>query len=361
MSLADQRVRRAATPVLKELSSGIDTLYLSGRTHLAETLIDHLARVRERACEAGAPTVVQFGGVDLVANGWGRQRYRYCLDHPHGWIGLSPGGYLPAIRIEPNSECLHGLGVQKTVDWFRGVVEAECGPVEWTVNRLDVYADWQGWSLSGNDRERFVCRARACKIEEDNGQFESLQFGRRKTNTFSSRFYDKTAELRQKGNDWWFDVWGDRYDPERPVLRVEIECGRTGLRQLGIRTPEQAIDLAGSVWKYGTEEFVSFRTAGFDSNKSRWLEAPEWTQIRQATLSEGALGMKRTNAGRLNGDWRKLAPFLNGTLTSFAAIIGASSIEETIAYLPRFVAWYENQTAKSFADRVTLKRRRLAT
>lgn len=346
---------------LVELASGIDTLYLSGRADLPETMVTQLTSVKERAERERAPVRVRFGQTEVAVNGWGRQKYRYCLEHPHGWIGLHPGGHLPEVRIEPNSEALHGLGPAQAVDWFTGLVESACGRVDWTVNRLDVYSDWQGWALKGNDRDRFLCRAHACRVEESNGRLETLQFGRRKTNTISARIYDKTVEITQKGTDFWPEIWGQKFRVGSPVLRVEFECGRTGLRQLGVRTPAQALASVGGIWRYATGEFLTLRDRGLDSNKSRWPQASEWRQVSNASLGQGAQGLKRMYSGRLNGDLRKLAPFLNGALGSFGAIIGASSIDETVAYVPEFLREYERSMGQPFMDRVTKKRRWIAS
>ncbi|MAT04282.1 MAG: hypothetical protein CL424_04465, partial [Acidimicrobiaceae bacterium] len=38
-----------------------------------------------------------------------------------------------------------------------------------------------------------------------------------------ARIYDKTNEIAGNGHDWWHEVWGTAFDPDRTVLRVEFE------------------------------------------------------------------------------------------------------------------------------------------
>ena len=71
---------------------------------------------------------------------------------PEGWqqLTLSPG---PA----------------EVVAWVDRVAGELVGPVRWGVSRLDLFSDWQGWTLTGDDRRRFVCRATERKTYEQSG------------------------------------------------------------------------------------------------------------------------------------------------------------------------------------------------
>ena len=83
-------------------------------------------------------------------------KYRYCLKHRNGQSRAHTGARgLPAIRIQPRAEFLHGVGPEAVVEWFRKVLEKEFGFVWLTVSRVDIFADVQGWDLSVDDRERF--------------------------------------------------------------------------------------------------------------------------------------------------------------------------------------------------------------
>ena len=52
---------------------------------------------------------------------------------------------------------------------FRDLIEDECGFVKLQVSRIDLFADFQGWDLSGDQRGAFVCRADDVGLFEANG------------------------------------------------------------------------------------------------------------------------------------------------------------------------------------------------
>ena len=119
------------------------------------------------------------------------------------------------------------------VDWIRDLVGAECGPVLLTVSRIDLFADWQGWALNGDDRHRFVCLADSRTLYENGQVFTGFAFGTRTSGSIIARIYDKTIESEKKGTDYWKEMWGTSGDEGHPALRVEFEiagalCASTG-------------------------------------------------------------------------------------------------------------------------------------
>ncbi len=113
-------------------------------------------------------------------------RYRFCLLHEHGRVGITPSGHLPAIRVQPRSQFLHSVGPLQAVEHFHELLESAVGPIRFTVARLDLYADFQGWKLTGDDRQLFVVRGRGRDTYEDGHELTGFVFGRRKTNNRTS-------------------------------------------------------------------------------------------------------------------------------------------------------------------------------
>ncbi len=183
-----------------EVASGIDGLYLSGRTNVPQATLSRLADARIAVETGSEPYDFEFGGqvFDVARHGFGK--YRYRMTHPYGVLGVSPSEHLPPIRVQPRAEFLHGVGAMAAVAWFRSVLEAECGAVLLTASRIDLHADWQGWVPGWEDRDRFVCRADALAMRGDRGELTGWEFGRRDTNTLCARIYDKTLEIEHKGN-----------------------------------------------------------------------------------------------------------------------------------------------------------------
>ena len=97
-------------PRLRELASGIDALYLSGRAELPKRFLARLEDCRAWAAEAERPAPCEIGQhtFGIVPHGWGK--YRFCLDHQMARIGFSTSRHLPTVRVQPRSEFLHAIG-----------------------------------------------------------------------------------------------------------------------------------------------------------------------------------------------------------------------------------------------------------
>lgn len=341
---------------LAELASGIDALYLSGRCEAVSDLTGRLAHRRLSAEKEGKPLPEDFGGVEfeLAPHGWGK--YPYVLSHESGLVGVSPSSHLPTFRVQPRAEALHAIGPGAVVNWFGQLTESECGPTFWSTSRLDLFSDWQGWVPTGDDRDRFVCRATLRDTHEDSDQWTGFEFGRRRTKTICARIYDKTVQTKKKGLDWWGDVWGPRYDDSQSVVRVEFEIGRQGLKEFGIDQPTEAIDQMGRLWASVTEDWLTLRQPTSDQTRARWPIAAEWRQIQQAKLREHAIGLERVRAGKRNGTLRTIMPGLVGYLANFGAITENDTIADVVHELPLHVRNYELRRQLTFSDMVAERR-----
>ena len=129
---------------LVELASGVDALYLSGRTALPLPFLDRLEETRKLAELASATIPFDLGGECFGISPHAFGRYRYCLEHPDGRVGISPSHQLPAIRVQPRTAYLHTVGPEAAAARFHRVLEAECGEVFFHVSRIDLYADFEG-------------------------------------------------------------------------------------------------------------------------------------------------------------------------------------------------------------------------
>lgn len=346
---------------LVELASGVDALYLSGRASLPGGLITRLVAGREAAEEVEGSMPFDLGGesFDFAPHGFGK--YRYCLKHRNGQVGLTPSTAIPAIRIQPRAEFLHGLGPRSAIAWFAQILEREVGPLLLSVSRVDLFADVQGWALSGDDRWRFVCRADKHATHEDGQEFNGLSFGRRTSKTITARIYDKSIEVREKGTDYWFELWGDAHDPSRPVIRVEFEFLRAALREFGLASPDDVLDSAGALWASATENWLSYRCPTADQTRSRWPVAPEWQAIMRVSVRQEAGGLDRVYAARSAGTLRKMLPQLNGWVVSYAVLIGATDIEGACSELARSLRSYGREKGYSFSSQVVARQREMGT
>lgn len=335
---------------MTELASGIDGLYLSGRCALPHGLAHRLAEAKSEAL-ASRGGHFTFGAEEFRFGPSGFGRHSYRLEHQNGLIGLSASKSLPAVKVQIRASFLHAVGPTKAVEWFDQVIANEVGSIVWTVSRVDLFSDWQGWSLCAADLNRFVCRARNRATYEANEEFNGVVFGKRTTNTVMARIYDKTIEMAAKGGDYWREVWGDRLDPSRHVLRVEFQIGRDGLREYGLDAPGQVIANAGTLWASVTEEWLTYRTLSDDQTKSRRPISPEWQAVQRAQLRHDAIGIARVRAWQRRGSLRLLMPTLFGALVSFAAIEGYLEIPDTLAWLHFQMRQYERENDLLFSNR----------
>lgn len=344
-----------ATPV--ELASGVDALYLSGRTALPLPFLERLEEARALAELASAPIPFELCGeiFGMAPHAFGR--YRFCLEHEHGRIGISPSQRLPAFRIQPRSGYLHAVGPAVAAHHFQRVLESECVEVFFSVSRIDLYVDIEGWGIGIEDRPNFVCRAGSVRTYEEENRFTGFEFGRRSTKTVCARIYDKTADITRTGADWWFDIW-QRGEGTGPVIRVELEWNREGLHQFGLSGVDETLAAVGDLWRYGTEEWLTHRSPTSDGNRARWPVSIPWTSVQKATLAQHAIGAERVSQQQRAGSLRRMTPALVGYLVAFAALRGTTGIDDTVASLTRFLRYDEILRGKAFADRV---RHRLLT
>lgn len=343
-----------------ELSSGVDALYLSGRAVLPPDLLTRLEEARAEATELNSHPPFQFGELEttMAPHSWGK--YRYCLRHATGQIGLTARTGIPSIRYQPRAEFLHGVGPRFVAAYTHDQLGSECGAVRLSVSRVDLAVDFQGFDFLAQPKDHFVTRANNRVTYEEDQVVTGLQFGTRKTGTVHARVYDKTKDIARTGADFWFDIWGDRYELGQPVTRLEFEINRAALRQYGLDSPDQVLDAAGSIWLDLTNSWLTLRRPTNDRTKSRWPVHAAWEEVRRANFSEEFWGIRRTYEGKRIGELRKLMPALTGYLVSFAALTNANSIEDILNVLPHELKQYERKSSVTMPERISRRKREIA-
>ncbi len=342
--------------LLVELASGIDALYLSGRALVPEGLVTSLEDSRVEAREL-ARFPVTVGSEEFHHSGYGIHRFRYRLDHEHGVVGISPSKALPALWVQPRAKFIHAVGPRAVVAWFDKVLGREFGPIRWSVSRIDLHADFQGWELTGDDRSRFVTRASERDTHEDGEALKGFVFGRRTSGRINARIYDKTREIAHSGSLYWFEKWGDGYDPELPVTRVEFEIGRECLSEYGLQSPDEVLDAAGALWTACTTSWLRYCSPTKDQTRSRWPLAPEWESVQRVRFVDSEIGLEKVAQGLRRGELGTTVPSLIGWLARFGAIHDEESLGAVMTLLHLEVRRYSEQTRRSFSSRVAEKRR----
>jgi len=337
---------------LVELASGVDMLIVSGRTSVPEEIFEELDRLRARAASRELPEPIEIGETEFGVAERNLLKYRYRLEHRFGVVGIATGSSLPAVRVQIRSEFLHSLGPRDALRWFTSRLEQWLGPIFWTISRIDLHADFQGWDLGHADLECLVSRARNRTLHDANPDWNGFSFGVRGSGTISCRIYNKTAEIAKKGGDYWFSVWGKRFDPVLPAIRVEFELHRDVLRQFQILTPDEALDAAGALWMYLTQTWLTHQTPTADATKARWPISEQWGAVQRARLMDTTVPMERILKAGQAAQYERLIQGLGGYLVSLAALRDVQTTRGVIALVPDALRDWEHQSKKTFNERV---------
>lgn len=163
----------------RELASGIDALYLSGLADPSDEILAKLAAAQVRAKAVDEP--VEFdAGLDyqLLPHSWGK--YTYCLTNQYGQVGIRPSGHLPEVRVQPRAEALHALSPRTMAEFYDDTLRPMLGTIAWTVPRVDLFIDVQGWDLTARMADRFVSRSAQLTTHMDGEVCAGFQFGTRR-------------------------------------------------------------------------------------------------------------------------------------------------------------------------------------
>lgn len=347
-------------PALIELASGVDALYASSKNVVPRQFYEELLALKSMALDPATSLVAShFAGEHFDVGGYNWGKYPVFLEHEFGRIGFIQSEHLPGVRLQIRSKLLHALGPGKALAWFSEKLEEMDIRTAWTLSRLDLFADFQGWDPTSDDGKRFVCRASDMTRHVVRKHFSGFTFGRRKSGTITARIYDKTLELQKTNNGWVEDLWRGRRDPLLPVWRTEFEFSSTLLRQVGIASAEQGLAQANDLWAYATDKWLTFRDISEDSNKSRWPISREWEAIQGASLRGDSLGIERIRAGESVASIRRLTPGLRGYVTSVGARLGAEDLGSAMDAAYRVLADDERRTGFSVQAILDEKKSRL--
>lgn len=213
----------------------------SARGGVPGWLLDDLDALKQQAAEAGSPVDADLGGYRIRVAGQGFGKYAYLCIHELARIGITRSEPLSVVRVEPTSNGLHALGPDVLVLWVRNFLDANGIEATLRVSGVDLHSHWQGVWIDAEERTHFVGYSNQRALYEVDEDLSGLNFGRRGAALYA-RCYDKTRESDKGRTDWLSELWGERFDPDQRLLRVESEFTRDALREFGVDTPEDAFD-----------------------------------------------------------------------------------------------------------------------
>jgi hypothetical protein len=344
---------------LVELASGVDALYASSKTTIPPKLFDELLALRQLATDEELPVDWQLGTVkfQIFGHAWGL--YPVLIVHEFGRFGFTQSEHVPGIRLQIQSSYLHAVGPLAALAWFtERLSELGLFP-SWTLSRLDLFVDVQGWDLKASDKHRFLCRASQGATHDENDRLTGFSFGGRKTHTITARIYDKTLEIQKKKSDWVRDVWGDRFRPGETVWRIECEAHTKLLRELRITDVEDGLARQGELWAYFTDKWLTFRDPSEDGNKSRWPLSAVWREVQKASLRGDVIGLDRIRDCEAVAEMEKLIPALRGYMCSVGARLGCDDLWSVSNAVYEVLQHDEDRSGYSMESRIADRKRRL--
>jgi hypothetical protein len=274
-------------------------------------------------------------------------------------LGAAPP--FPAAYVQLHSSYIHTLGVDDAAEAVTDLLRRRVFRDERMAvlpSRIDVYADVQGWEPSHQDYHRFVCRASGRRQYDEPSEMHAS--GKRLTGfTFGrgdvvARIYNKTLELRRRGQDWPLAIWRGG-DPDTEVWRVEFQYRRKALTSFRLRTLSEVLEARQALWEYGLQ-WLSLRTPTGDAARWHWPVAPEWEALRRVLLGSPQSPLVRD---RVRGaDELRLLRGLGGYISALGAAWDERDMEAAWRRAAPRLGHYFEERGVSFAQLVRIKRSR---
>ncbi len=290
------------------LQQGIDTLVFSVTGALREDVVALLEWAKEDAqsspCDEAQSPLPPFFGVTPLMQAKGAAGHEWKLASPDVVVLIRRPNKSrrPAARIEVQAPCLwrEGLGglaaARFAEHYLRELFQEDGYSVK--VARLDLATDFQGHDeFTDADRRGVVKRAHRLRNEAtDNGGLtwygmEGVDgFSAGKSSECRINYYDKTKRAKQRGQDWYEDLWArhEGYVPGRRVNRCEFQLGRSFLhnRDERIETLADVERNMARLWAYGVRWFSVRTPSETDSRRSRWVVAGWWLVLSAWRMSD---------------------------------------------------------------------------
>jgi len=400
---------------------GVDTLVLNisyrdgqhkpCKRELPHNLKEQLDAWKHAAITAEEPIPVPltFEGVNLhmYPNGAGKGQWRWLLRCESFNLLVSMGRLNCVAQVRFSSEFLWSCrGVDDAIvrveEFLVHHFLQEC--VYMQVSEVHLCADIAGWDVASIDQRcDFVSRSRKRgTYEVTDLQIEDFSYGLTRSGFLFSRggpiscvIYDKTREIRQQSQKWWFhDLWqanGWNAEEQPVVWRVEFRFKREVLHELSVEGQFEGIEDAFSLleriplmWAYAAghvssgedgvhDGWLRLVVPGADSNRSRWTTHAVWAEVQQAFVvssyedEEEERGDEKAEVIRkrkYQASLERAVAATVGYLSSMAAWLGRdggkAGAEADLLYM---IAWLRERTsvylgkrARKFAKEVEKKR-----
>jgi hypothetical protein len=320
--------------MLRQLSSGIDSLYISlDVLWKNDRFFNILKKVKKDAIESGheLPITIDYTGNDsflFSVNPYGTRGYEWLLTSKD--IVLKIGNWMepisrPSMTVEFSSEGLWKYGVHEMYELIIKMIDLCDGKVlSSKVSRVDlckdVLIDSEIWKDSYL-REFIVSRAEKQQIFFNGKILETFNVGSPDAD-IKARLYDKPREIKSKSKKYWmFDIWkiSEKDIPEdKKIIRIEFQIRREVIKELQAGSVPELLKNSERVWNYCVSKWLQFKdNPGLHADQRKTLDW--WEDIQNSFLGsishEVAIREKS-----LKVDQDQLNNQVKGLLSSIVAI-----------------------------------------
>lgn len=201
------------------------------------------------------------------------------------------------------------------------------------VSRCDLALHIDGLGFSVKDIDNFIGKFRKDSMHRCDRNIESLYFGSRTSNKCLCRIYNKTREVLEKRDKYWFfDIWDKNGMDITNVWNVEFELHRDFLNECKVNTWDELRNNINSLWHYLTHEWMRFVDVTTSTRIERCKNHNIWTYIQEGYDYLEFNGYISREVQRLR-DTSKYVPSAIGYLTSLSAIANIDNVDDAIIYL----------------------------
>lgn len=358
----------------KPLRWGVDSLYLSFTGELfpeIEARLEQLKKLAqsEKTSEQGF-SQFEVGSHIFEVKDKATGMFAFTLEDNSFRINFSRARakQMPMAYVKISSEYLTHKTADSIVEELQQLL-GEFGVVgsSPSVSRIDLFVDFgSNENMESWDRHAWVTRSEKIEQYAVNGMFSGWSIGL--GSPMVARLYDKILEIIKSKKDYLIPLWEEAgWNGDSRIWRMEFQFNREILRQLNIKTYQDAKHNLSGLWSYASTSWLRLTIENpEDSNRSRWALHPLWGYISSIDFEAFGGNLSRTfSAQRIPSDHRLFSHGFS-VLSSFMAREGVTDYGAALElYCTRLYHYINNRSmddGASFDDyigeRVAIKAKR---
>lgn len=317
------------TPVLTVIDTLNIGFYLSA-LGITEDEEARLEECKQRSREGGTDFIEFRGKYFQVRSA--KSHYAFVLINDDVTVKIArevnKAGAFPEVAIEIRSRLLLA-GSDDAYQLIRQWIEKWATIKSEKVSRADLAIDFQGdFKINPDNIVTRAHKEKAHFIEhKDRRKLTGYIYG---SHNFMLRIYDKILEIKESRKEYIKEEWKQNgWDKHSPVWRVEVQLGRTTLKQFQVESYSDLKKTAPDIWRYATGKWFSERIpSSIDKTRSRWQLTDTWETVLNSFGNFGQLsGVVRTRVKDVKLD--NIIAQIAGLETSASALIRSRNYQHT--------------------------------